>query len=193
MKAKIVITLNPFLYAQFSLSHVPQRKRAVGQTHLFIHSFNKHLSLIRGLLFPARDGSCLSGSRSIPQRRGPLVAGLRETSSPLERKDQARESLSDQHSDGGSAFTDSRKEKRGGREVLSNWGGSGGMTEMCLRRKNWGLLHLRRAVPLNRRPNWAPFSDSGLRAGWSFSPSKVFYVHTQRISRNDAANAPKSG
>lgn len=29
--------------------------------------------------------------------------------------------------------------------------------------------------------------------GRSFSPSKVFYVHIQRISRNDAANAPKSG
>lgn len=40
LKAKIVITPSLFLCAQPNLSHVPQRKRARGQTRLFIPSFN---------------------------------------------------------------------------------------------------------------------------------------------------------
>lgn len=113
LKAKIVITPNPFLYALPRVSHVHKRKRAVGQTPLFIHSFDKHLSLIRGLLFPARDRACLSGCTEHSIAQGPP--------SCLAEQDHittGNERLSDQHSNGGSAFVNTGKKANMARSAL---------------------------------------------------------------------------
>lgn len=151
MKAKIVITLNSFLYALPSVSHVPKRKRAVDQTPLFIHSFNKHLSLIRGLLFPARDGSCLSGSIQHSTAKGPPSCLVQQ-----DRITTGKENLSDQHSNGGSAFVNTGKKGVEG-EKYSQIG-----VGVVKRRENWGLL----TTPQNC---WS---------GCAFSLSRVFHVHT---------------
>lgn len=100
------------------LSHVHKRKGAVGQARLLINSFNKHLSLLRGLLFPAKDGSCLSGStEGSPE----LPGSARHTMTGTEGSGSE---VSGQQPNRGSAFVNSGKERRGGREVLSNCGGS---------------------------------------------------------------------
>lgn len=82
--------------------------------------------------------------------------------------------VSDQHPNGGSAFVNTGKERRGGREVLSNRGGDGegGMSEMC-EVKTGDSYHLFRiAAPLTGAPYL------GDLACCSISPGRVFHVPT---------------
>lgn len=174
LKAKIVITPNRFLHALPNPLPRPQKEKS-SRSNSLINSFNKHLSLIRGLLFPAKDGSCLSGSTEhstaeLPGSARHIMTGTEGSGSEV----------SDPHPNRGSAFVNTGKERRGRREVLSNWGGGGegGMSEMC-EVKTGDSYHLFRIAVPPPRPNRGPLSrDRACCSGCSFSPCRVFHVHT---------------
>lgn len=64
----------------------PQKEDS-SRSNSFVYSFIQQAFLLRGLCFQQGMDSCLSAAQSIPQRRGPLVAWLSKTTSPLEGKD----------------------------------------------------------------------------------------------------------
>lgn len=141
-------------------------------------------------MFPARDGLLPFGSTEYSAAKGPPSCLAQQDHITTGREGRARsgESLPDERSSGGSAFVNTREERRG--EKCSQTGpGGGGMSEMCLRKENWELLHLlRRAAPPTPEAHLgSPFKGS--LACWSacsFSPTRVFHVHTKRIDRHGA-------